>query len=132
MKLKTKQNKTMKKLVAILFMSMLVIGIQTNSMAANDDESKKGHENNTTMTTTIKGKVIDQETGEALTGVKVKIPGLDVETYTDFEGTFKIKQVKPDDYKILTSFISYQNKTFEQVKLELKESNNLTLEMEKR
>jgi protocatechuate 3,4-dioxygenase beta subunit len=132
MKSKTKHNKKMKKLVAILFMSMLVLGINLNSMAANDDENKNGHENNTTMTTTIKGKVIDKETGEALTGVKVKIPGLDVETYTDFEGNFKIDQVKPGDYKIYTSFISYQNQTFKQIKLELKESNNLTLEMEKR
>jgi protocatechuate 3,4-dioxygenase beta subunit len=132
MKLKIKQNKKMKKLVAILFMSMLIIGINLNSMAADDDENKNGHENNTTMTTNIKGKVIDKETGEALTGVKVKIPGLNVETYTDFEGTFKIKQVKPGDYKISTSFISYQNKTFEQVELKLKDSNNLTLKLEKR
>jgi hypothetical protein len=123
----------MKKLVTILFMSMLVVGVNINSMAANDDDNKNSHEENTTtMTTSIKGKVIDKETGEALTGVKIKIPGLDVETYTDFEGSFQINQVKPGNYKISTSFISYQNKTFDQVELKLKESNNLTLEMEKR
>lgn len=122
----------MKRIVAILFLGVLIAGVNFNVMASNDAEKEEKEEKNVTATTSIKGKVIDQQTGEALTGVKVKIPGLNVETYTDFEGSFKINKVKPRDYKIQTSFISYEDKTFKQIGLEIKDLNTLTLEMQKR
>ena len=119
----------MKRFVAILFLGILITGVNFNVMASDDAEK---NENNAPATTSIQGKVIDQQTGEALTGVKIKIPELNVETYTDFEGSFKINSVKAGDYKIQTSFISYEDRTFEQVGLEIKDLNILTLEMKKR
>jgi len=119
----------MKRIVAILFLSILIAGVNFNVMASEDAEKE---EKNAPATTSIQGKVIDKQTGEALTGVKVKIPELDVETYTDFEGSFKIKSLKAGNYKIQTSFISYEDRTFEQVGLEIKDQNTLTFEMRKR
>jgi len=119
----------MKRIVVILVLGILIAGVSFNGMASEDAEK---NEKNAPATTSIKGKVIDQQTGEALTGVKVKIPELNVETYTDFEGSFKINKVKTGDYKIQTSFISYEDRTFEQVGLEIKDLNTVTLEMQKR
>jgi len=119
----------MKRIVVILVLGILIAGVNFNGMASEDAEK---NEKNAPATTSIKGKVIDQQTGEALTGVKVKIPELNVETYTDFEGSFKINKVKTGNYKIQTSFISYEDRTFEQVGLEIKDLNTVTLEMQKR
>ena len=119
----------MKRIVAILLLGIFIAGVNLNVMASDDAEKE---EKNAPTTASIKGKVIDQQTGEALTGVKVKIPELNVETYTDFEGSFKINSLKPGDYKIQTSFISYEDRTFEQVELEIQDLNTLTLEMQKR
>ena len=119
----------MKRIVAILVLGFFIAGVNFNVMASDDAEK---NEKNAPATTSIKGKIIDQKTGEALTGVKVKIPELNVETYTDFEGSFKINSVKAGDYKIQTSFISYEDRTFQQVELEVKKLNTLTFEMQKR
>jgi len=97
----------MKKLVAILLTGILVAGANFAGMASNDDDNNS-KETHATMTTNVVGQVVDQSTGEALTGVKVEILGTDEEAYTDFEGNFKMKNLKPGKYDINLSFISYK------------------------
>lgn len=58
--------------------------------------------------TCISGIIIDQNTGEALTGVEVKLNGTETKTYTDFDGKFVFSQIKPGKYSIETNIISYQ------------------------
>lgn len=55
----------------------------------------------------ITGKVVDQVTGEALTGVKVAIEGSDLKAYTDFDGVFRFENVKPGEYDVTATFVSY-------------------------
>ncbi|HNU78079.1 MAG: carboxypeptidase-like regulatory domain-containing protein [Prolixibacteraceae bacterium] len=55
----------------------------------------------------ITGKVTDQTTGEALTGVKVALEGSDMKAYTDFDGVFRFENVKPGEYDLTATFISY-------------------------
>lgn len=118
----------MKKLIAILSMFVLLAGINLNAMAANDDEESET-KSNAAMTTSMKGQVVDQNTGEALTGVRIEVEDADLETYTDFEGNFSLKGLKPGEYEVNVSFISYEDKSIENLKLELKADNNFTLEM---
>jgi len=118
----------MKKLIAILSMFVLLAGINLNAMAANDDEESET-KSNATMTTSMKGQVVDQHTGEALTGVRIEVEDADLETYTDFEGNFSLQGLKPGAYEVNVSYISYEDKSFENLKLELKADNNFTLEM---
>jgi hypothetical protein len=109
----------MKKILSILIVSMLAM----NAMAANEDAKKESAETSTTMVSTIKGKVVDKSTGEALAGVSVKLDENTV-VYTDFEGNFSINLTQPKA-KICVSLISYATtevevkKSSNQVKIEL-------------
>ncbi len=95
----------MKKLT-ILFMLVLTVfalNAKENEHKATDTES--------TATTVLKGTIADENSGESLVGVEVKIEGTDLKTYTDFDGNFAFKNVKPGEYKLVTNYISYQKKT---------------------
>ena len=61
----------------------------------------------------VSGKVTDIVTGEVLTGVKITIEGMDSKTYTDFDGNFTFKNLKPGQYQLKASYISYDNKVIE-------------------
>jgi len=65
----------------------------------------------------IMGKVSDIQSGEYLTGVKVKIEGTDIVAYTDFDGEFKIQHLKPGNYSILVEYISYNTEKLEKISL---------------
>ena len=118
----------MKKLVAILMTTALLAGYNLQTIASRDDNDDK-NDTNTTMTTSLKGQVVDEDTGEALTGVKLKIKGEDVSSYTDFEGNFKLQDLKPGKYNIETSFISYKDKVCETISLELNQKNEMIIKM---
>ncbi len=55
----------------------------------------------------ITGKVVDQMTGEALTGVKVAIEGSDLKVYTDFDGNFRMENVKAGEHQVTATYVSY-------------------------
>jgi hypothetical protein len=109
----------MKKILSILIVSMLAM----NVIAANEDAKKESTETSTTMVNTIKGKVVDKSTGEALAGVSVKLDENTI-VYTDFDGNFTINLTQPKA-KICVSLISYATtevevkKSSNQVKIEL-------------
>lgn len=68
------------------------------------------------LTITLKGKVVDFNSGESLTGVEVAIEGSTIKAYTDFDGNFEIKDVKPGNYNLVASYISYNNSLVENFK----------------
>jgi hypothetical protein len=73
--------------------------------------------------TSLSGIVLDNETGEALAGVAIKFEGSKETVYTDFDGNFKIENVVPGTYNVLSSYISYADNTFKEVNVNGK--NNL-------
>ena len=56
----------------------------------------------------VEGSVSDENTGEKLTGVEVKLEGTTKKAYTDFDGNFVFDEVIPGEYSISTSYISYE------------------------
>lgn len=77
----------------------------------------------------LSGNVADLSSGEALAGVEVSIEGTDIKTYTDFDGNFEFKEVKPGQYNLIASFISYKKSLVENYKTESKE-NSLDIKLE--
>jgi len=65
---------------------------------------------------TLKGKIVDFSTGEALTGVEVEIEGTNLSTYSDLDGNFSFENLKPGEYSIIASFISYKKSLVENFK----------------
>jgi len=116
----------MKKLFAILITAVLLTGTLMTAQAGNDDDK---NETNVTNKASLKGQVLDLNTGEALTGVKVNIKGTEVTAYTDFEGTFSVKGLSPGVYEVETSFISYEDKTIDNLKLQVSDKNKVTIRM---
>jgi hypothetical protein len=117
----------MKKLIAIIITGILLTGFSINTIAGGEEEN---NESKATMTTSLKGTVVDQSTGEVLTGVRVEVKGSEKEAYTDFEGNFKFAELRPGNYELVASYISYKDQIFQDVKLELSESNQVTLKLE--
>jgi hypothetical protein len=94
-----------KKMKQILFILLFVCGAFIAN-ATNDDEKVNNSDNTATLVLT--GSVADEISGESLVGVEVKIEGTDQKTYTDFDGNFVFRNVKPGEYNIVANYISYQ------------------------
>ena len=78
---------------------------------------------------TLSGSVVDLNSGEALTGVEVTLEGTDISVYTDFDGNFEFKDVKPGEYNLIASYISYKNSLVENYKAEQKD-NKVEIELQ--
>ncbi len=90
-------------LVILLVLGVFIVNAKEKSNKTNDTESN--------ASLVLSGSVADENSGEALVGVEVKIVGTDLKTYTDFDGNFSFENVKPGEYKLATSYISYQKNT---------------------
>jgi hypothetical protein len=80
-----------------------LIIISFSNFAAESSKSGK------VIKTKICGTIVDKATGEALSGVVVKLIGTDVKIYTDFEGKFEIKNVEIGAHALEVAYISYQD-----------------------
>ena len=109
-----------KALLTLSFLAAVVFAFAGNT--DNSDNKNKSTETASAITEcSISGKVIDFTSGEALAGVEVTIEGSTKKVHTDFDGNFKIENVKPGAYNLIASFISY-NKSFIE-KLDVEKSN---------
>ncbi len=72
---------------------------------------------------TIRVEVYDDETGEALIGATVVIAGTTQGTVTDLDGKAAIGDLEPGSYDVQVSYVSYQPKTVEGVKVSADEVN---------
>lgn len=95
----------MKKLTIIFLLVITVF-----SLSAKEKESAPANTENS-ASLVLSGTIADLNSGESLVGVEVKIEGTDLKAYTDFDGNFAFKNVKPGEYKLVTNYISYQKKT---------------------
>lgn len=92
-------------LAAAMFLLAITLHAKDNETKAKDTEAS--------ATIVLAGSIVDQNSGESLVGVEVKIEGTDMKTYTDFDGNFSFQNVKPGDYKLVANYISYQQNTRE-------------------
>ncbi len=75
---------------------------------AKEREKKSDPVAKSSVTTTFSGTVTDVASGELLAGVEIKLEGTDLKTYTDFDGNFSFKDLKPGEYKVVSTYISYK------------------------
>jgi outer membrane receptor protein involved in Fe transport len=65
---------------------------------------------------TLRGKIIDKGTGETLIGATIMVEGTTNGTISDFDGNYSLT-LNPGTYKIRVSFVSYEKKLFEDIKI---------------
>ncbi|WP_290664029.1 TonB-dependent receptor [Ignavibacterium sp.] len=73
----------------------------------------------------IKGYVLDKETGEAIIGANVLIENTNIGAATDLEGKFIIENVNQGKYNIVVSYISYSKLTIKDVEVTAGKSTDL-------
>lgn len=95
-----------------MILSICIIGLAfiSNAKSTKDKAETIPDKINTVQ---ISGNVVDKSSKEALVGVEVRIEELNLKTYTDFDGKFNFNNVKPGDYNITASYISYKKNIIE-------------------
>lgn len=93
---------------------------------AGNDENKETPA--TAPSVSVSGSVVDMATGEALTGVEISVEGTDTKVYTDFDGNFSISNLKPGDYNIVASYISYKKSLVEEFNVDGNKSIDIKLQ----
>jgi len=112
-----------KVLVTLMFSAMLVIAF-AGDPDGNELESKSS------ASISMSGVVIDETSGESLTGVKIIIEGTGEIGYTDFKGAFTIPGLRPGTYDITCKMVSYNEKKIENVRVDPEASNKLRIDLE--
>jgi len=84
------------------------------------------------QTGSIQGVVIDKKTKETIIGANVVIAGTTIGKSTDLNGKFSIENLKPGNYHLVVSFISYTNFELKNVKVEAGKANVLKIEIEEK
>ena len=79
---------------------------------------------------TVRGKVIDANSGEPLTGATVMVKENSDGAVTDFAGKYTLK-TEPGTYTIRVSFVSYEKKIFQDVTVKAGEVKVLDANLEK-
>ncbi len=120
-----KQTKIMKitAIITALFFSLASFA----GIDGSDSEKATTSETNA-ATCIVKGTVVDELTGDPLAGVTVTMEN-GMETYTDFEGNFVFCNLKPGAYRIETSLISYENITFNNVRIDSDGTQRLSISL---
>ena len=96
------------KLAALLLFSLLSLNIQAS------EPVEKPAENSAACR--ITGKVIEEITGESLTGVEIEILGTGKTVYTGFDGEFSIEGLdNRTNYSIQIQYVSFRKKIIRQI-----------------
>ncbi len=102
----------------LIFLAAAMV-LSANVFANNKKENNRKAEPSPVVpiaTTMIQGTVVDQITGEALTGVKVLIEETNQIVYTDFDGNFAFNSLTTGEYSIKVDYISYKTNRLRNVK----------------
>jgi hypothetical protein len=96
----------MKKIAYLMLLGLILSILVIFSAFASDlkEKSKIG-----SSASEISGTISDKLTNEPLAGVEIKLMDTNIIVYTDFDGKFAIKDVKPGAYAIMVNYISYQD-----------------------
>jgi hypothetical protein len=112
---------------AVVLSMVMMAMVAVNALAGSETKTEKPGEP-AVANTSISGVIVDEETGEALTGVEVKLNGSEEKTYTDFDGKFVFDGVTPGDYSVEAKIISYKP-VERKLKVNTNEMHALNLEL---
>ena len=81
------------------------------------------------VTGKLVGKVIDKNTGEPLIGANIIIQGTILGSVADHDGRFIIINIPPGTYNVKVSFIGYESVLFENVKIIVDQTTQLSIDL---
>lgn len=75
----------------------------------------------------IKGRILDKDTRETLSGALVTLVGTDIKAYSDLDGNFSFDNIEAGIYKIRVSYISFSTITISSVEIKDNETKNISI-----
>jgi TonB-dependent receptor len=78
---------------------------------------------------TLRGSVIDNETGEGLIGATAQFANTSIGSVTDIDGKFTIKNIPSGSYTLLVSYVGYQTQKIENVDIKSGEVSVLDIRL---
>ena len=112
-----------------IILSIVFVALIGIAYADNEGNTSNASESSPVEMVSLSGTVIDFQSGEVLTGVEVIIEGTDIKVYTDFDGNFEIDNVKPGNYNIIASYISYDKSLIENFKADM-DNNEVDIKLQ--
>ena len=110
------KRKTMKNIISVLTIILVFSLVKANASTTSDgNPAKKSNK--------LSGFVIDKQTGESLSGVKIRIENSDVVVFTDIDGYFELENTNTNNSTLTFDYVSYQL-----VKVDI-ESENVQVEL---
>lgn len=104
-----------------LVFTICFVIISANTFADNNPDKPVSAESHTLK---MNGIVTDRLTGEALTGVKVRIESTRQEVFTGFDGKFEFKNLTPGNYTITFNMVTYEGVILENIKIDTDSKEN--------
>lgn len=122
-KLKEKFIQEMKKLILLAMFSLAIINLSAAKDAKAEAKTKANVEV-AAQDVVVNGLIVDASANETLAGAEITIDGQKI--YSDLDGNFIIKNIKPGKVNIKISMISYAEQTLE---VDLSSSSKLNVKM---
>jgi protocatechuate 3,4-dioxygenase beta subunit len=110
------------------FIAALFVSLASFAGIDGSDNQKATTNDSNSATCMVRGTVVDKQTGDPLAGVTVTMEN-GQETFTDFDGNFAFNNLKPGSYRIETSLISYENITFNNVRIDPDGTQRLSISL---
>jgi len=83
-----------------------------------------------TLSGTLKGRVLDKATKQALPGVTLTLKGTLTGTFTDTSGTFTLKNISEGTFSVVVSYVGYQEKIINDIQITRNKTTYLETEIE--
>ncbi|KUK78646.1 MAG: hypothetical protein XD92_0149 [Proteiniphilum acetatigenes] len=103
--------KSMLLLASSLLITVSAFAGTESNEAKKENESQPAAPVEMVQTLQLTGSVVDEKNQEALAGAAIVVDGR--KYYSDLDGNFAIKNVKPGRYSVMVELISYESATME-------------------
>ena len=115
---------TMKNILILLFLAFTTLTV----WGANENKDNKNSKESTEAIV-LMGTVVDESTGEALPGVRIKIDSLSQDVYTDLDGNFEVRDMKAGTYNLEITLVSYRDNNIRNLVISSGSKNALKVEL---
>lgn len=114
-----------KKSVMKVYLIILGFIFMTSNLIADNNEGESA----APPKANISGKVVDKFSEEELAGVIIDVAGTDISVYTDINGNYALKDLKPGKYTLNIKYISYKETVVENINVDANESEKLNIQL---
>jgi hypothetical protein len=108
-----------------IYIILLGFLFMTSNLIADNNDGKSS----APLKANISGKVIDKYSEEELAGVIIDVEGTDISVYTDINGNYTLKNLKPGKYTLNIKYISYKETVVEDINIDANKTEKINIQL---